>query len=299
MSEVRVTWLDVFVTAPLTGNPLAVVWGADGWEASQMQALAGELNLSETVFVLDPADAAADARLRIFTPARELPMAGHPVVGAAWALRDAGRMGPRGAVETGVGTLAVRAEGDRAWMVQARPERGPGVDAAEAAAACGTVAAAWPPAEVWSTGLAQLMVPVPGLDALAAARPDAGAITALGARDGWAAVSLFALLERRDGAALARVRHFAPALGVLEDPVTGSAAGALGARLAAADPGAGDALALTVLQGEELGRPGRVEVRVRLEGGAPAEVEVGGAVAAVLEARLLADPPRGPDSASP
>jgi trans-2,3-dihydro-3-hydroxyanthranilate isomerase len=217
-------------------------------------------------------------------------MAGHPVVGAAWALRDAGRMGPRGAVETGAGILAVRADGDRAWMAQARPERGPRVDADEVAVACGTVAAAWPPAEVWSTGLPQLMLPVPDVGALAAARPDAAAITALGDRDGWAGVSLFALLERDDGAAVARVRHFTPALGVLEDPVTGSAAGALGARLAAADPGAGDALALAVLQGEELGRPGRVDVAVRLEGAVPAAVEVGGAVAPVLEARLLAEP---------
>jgi trans-2,3-dihydro-3-hydroxyanthranilate isomerase len=288
--QARLTWVDVFVTGPFSGNPLAVVWGADAWDTAAMQALAFELNLSETVYVLEPADGAADARLRIFTPARELPMAGHPVVGAAWALRDAGRMGARGAVETGAGTLAVRAEGDRAWMVQARPEAGPVVDAGEVAAACGTVAAGWPPAQVVSTGMPQLMVPVPGLDALAAARPDAAALTALGARDGWGGVSLYVLLEQDGGAALARVRHFAPALGVLEDPVTGSAAGALGARLAAAGLGAGGALALTVLQGEELGRPGRVEVSVRLEDGAPVEVEVGGAVAAVLEGRLVAGP---------
>ena len=284
--SLRLTWVDVFVTGPLTGNQLAVVWDADGWEAGAMQALAAELGLSETVYVLAPSTPEADARLRIFTPARELPMAGHPVVGATWALRAEGRIGPVGSVETGAGTLAVRADGDRAWMTQARPDPGPLVDAGEVAAACGTTAAAWPPAQVWSTGLPQLMLPVPDLDALARARPDLGAVERLGARDGWVGVSLYALLERGDGSALARVRHFTPALGVPEDPVTGSAAGALGARLAAAGLGAGGALELTVLQGQELGRPGRVEVAVRLAGGAPWEVEVGGAVAPVLDGRL-------------
>jgi trans-2,3-dihydro-3-hydroxyanthranilate isomerase len=289
MSGVRLTWVDVFVTGPLTGNQLAVVWGAEGWDGAAMQALAAELGLSETVYVV-PARGDADAGLRIFTPSRELPMAGHPVVGATWALRAEGRIGSVGSVETGAGTLAVRAEGDRAWMTQARPEPGPLVDADEAAAACGCAAAEWPPAQVWSTGLPQLMLPVPDLDALGRARPDLGAVERLGARDGWVGVSLYALLEREDGAALARVRHFTPALGVAEDPVTGSAAGALGARLAAAGIGADSALSLTVLQGEELGRPGRVEVTVRLAGGAPWEVEVGGAVAPVLEARLLGSP---------
>jgi PhzF family phenazine biosynthesis protein len=281
------TWVDVFATGPMTGNPLAVVWDAEGWDAPRMQAVAAELGLSETVYALAPESPEADARLRIFTPSSELPVAGHPVVGAAWALRRAGRMGDAGTVETGAGPLSVRASDGGASMDQPEPVGGILVDSAEAAAACGVVVAGWPPARVWSTGLAQLMLPAADVAALEGARPDLAAVERLGARDGWVGVSLYALLEARDGRADVRVRHFAPALGVPEDPVTGSAAGALGACLADAGMAAGGALALRVSQGTEMGRAGVVEVTVHAAGGVPRLVEVGGAVVPVIEGWIL------------
>lgn len=285
----RIAWVDVFAAAPFAGNPLAVVLGADDWGAARMQSVAAELGLSETSFALAPDDAGADVRLRIFTPARELPMAGHPVVGAAFVLSAAGVIGERALVETGAGLLEVRVAGSVVTMRQAPPEAGARVDADEVAAALGVRAAPGPPAQVWSTGVPQLMLAVADSDAVRAARPDAAALTRLGARDGWLGVSVYALHPPEDGPLRAHVRHFAPGVGVLEDPVTGSAAGALGACLAAADRGAGGLLELVVRQGAELGRPGEVAVRVSGRGdpGDPRRVQVGGRVVPLFEGRFL------------
>ena len=88
----RLAWVDVFAAEAMTGNPLAVVLDADEWDPARMQAFAAELGISETTFVMAP-DEDADVRVRIFTPAMELPMAGHPIVGTAWVLRASGRIG--------------------------------------------------------------------------------------------------------------------------------------------------------------------------------------------------------------
>ena len=162
----RLVWVDVFAVRPLAGNPLAVVLDAVGLGDAAMQAVAAEIGLSETVFVLPP-DGDAAARLRIFTPARELPMAGHPVVGTAWVLRREGRLAGAGALETGVGPLAVSAEGAAAEMTQAPVSAGPVVDPApvarrlrragravagrpgRGAPACGSSCCRWPERPSW------------------------------------------------------------------------------------------------------------------------------------------------------
>ena len=282
----RLLWVDVFAARPGAGNPLAVIIDAEGWDAERMQALAFELGLSETVFVL-PADAAQHAaRLRIFTPARELPMAGHPVVGAAWVLAAQGMLGAAGTVETGVGPLAVRVSGQVATMEQARPEGLAVVDPAPVASACRVDAAPEPATRVWSTGVPQLMLPVADVEALGHARPDVEALAELSAAQGWLGVSLYALGAVEGGRAEVRVRHFAPDVGVPEDPATGSAAGGLGACLAAAGLGDGEALQLVVRQGIEMGRPSEIAVRVRAPGGVPERVQVGGRVLPILEGRV-------------
>lgn len=276
----RIAWVDVFATGPMTGNPLAVILEADDWPARRMQAMAAELGLSETAFVLPP-EGDGDLRLRIFTPRRELPMAGHPVVGAAWVINAAGLIDGRGRIETGAGVLEVRARGAVATMEQARPEAGAAVDAAEAAAALGLAAAGDAgPARIWSTGLPQLMLPLADTAALGAALPDERALRALGERDGWLGLSAFVVTADEPGRIEAAVRHFAPALGIAEDPVTGSAAGALGACLAERRRGP---LELIVRQGESLGRPGEVAVRVGWQGGSPGPVQVGGRVVPLFE----------------
>lgn len=283
----RLAWVDVFASGPMTGNPLAVVLDADGWTASRMQALAGELGISETTFVM-PAESDGDHRVRIFTPRRELPVAGHPMVGTAWVLHAAGRIGETARLETGAGVLAVRVRGNVATTELGAPEAGATVDADEAGRATGVRAAPHPPAQVWSAGVPQLMLPVHDLDALTAARPDPEAITALGERDGWLGVSLYCVTGGEKGHAAVRVRHFAPQLGVLEDPVTGSAAAALGACLAAA--GSADHqgnLQMVVGQGIEPGRGGEVAVRVHSRGRGPALIQIGGRVVPLFEGRFL------------
>lgn len=282
----RLAWVDVFAAEAMTGNPLAVVLDADAWPGGRMQAFAAELGISETAFVLDPRDG-GDHRVRIFTPVRELPMAGHPVVGSAWVLRAAGQIGERAVLETDAGPLAVRVRGSVATMDQATPAAGAEVDGEEAARAAGVrLAGGAPPARIWSTGVPQLMLPA-DLDALESARPDHEALRALGERDGWVGVSVYAVTGSRDDRLLARVRHFAPLLGVPEDPVTGSAAGALGACLAAHGVSSGDDLELVVTQGAAGGRGGEVAVRVRSAGGVPSRVRVGGRVVPLFEGHVL------------
>lgn len=282
----RLAWVDVFAAEAMTGNPLAVVLDADAWDPARMQAFAAELGISETTFVMAP-DEDADVRVRIFTPAMELPMAGHPIVGTAWVLRASGRIGEQARIETGAGVLAVRVQGSVATMEQAAPIGGAAVDAAEAAAAAGVAPAEGPPARIWSTGVPQLMLAT-DLASLEAARPDQDALRALSARDGWIGMSIYALTAGEGDRLHARVRHFAPVAGVAEDPVTGSAAGALGACLAAAGMAdeRGD-LALVVSQGARGGRGGEVAVRVRSSGGEPRHVQVGGRVVPLFEGHIL------------
>jgi trans-2,3-dihydro-3-hydroxyanthranilate isomerase len=279
-------WVDVFASEAMTGNPLAVVLDADGWPASRMQAFAAELGISETTFVLAPEEE-GDYRVRIFTPVMELPMAGDPIVGTAWVLRVAGRIGERARLETGAGTLGVRVLGSVATMEQATPIAGALVDAQEAARAVGIEGAAGPPAQIWSTGVPQLMLAT-DLESLETARPDHDAVSRLGERDGWIGVSIFALVEGTDDRLVVRVRHFAPQEGIAEDPVTGSAAGALGACLAAA--GLADAegrLEMVVSQGVAGGRGGEVAVHVRSRDGVPQRVQVGGRVVPLFEGHVL------------
>jgi trans-2,3-dihydro-3-hydroxyanthranilate isomerase len=292
----RLAWVDVFAAAgAMSGNPLAVVLDAGGWSDARMQAFAAELGLSETTFVT-PSRSGADHRVRIFTPVRELPMAGHPVVGTAWVLHAARRIGERAVLETGAGDLPVRVQGQVATMDQATPEAGPEVDAGEVGAALGAEPLPDPPAQVWSTGVRQLMVRVPSHDALDALRPDHDALARLGERDGWIGVSAYVLPEAADGRLRVDVRHFAPLVGVPEDPVTGSAAGALGACLAAAGVGAGGDLEMVVCQGASLGRAGEVAVRVASQDGTPRRVRVGGRVVPLFEGRVLEEgPPARPD----
>lgn len=287
----RLAWVDVFAAAgPMSGNPLAVVLDAGDWPEVRMQAFAAELGISETTFVM-AAGGAADHRVRIFTPLRELPMAGHPVVGTAWVLHAAGRIGERAVLETGAGDLPVRVQGQVATMDQAAPEAGPVVDAAEVGAALGMTPRTDPPAQVWSTGVRQLMVRAPSQEALEGLRPDHEALARLGERDGWIGVSAYVLPDGDAGRVRVDVRHFAPLVGVPEDPVTGSAAGALGACLAAAGVGPEDDLEMVVCQGASLGRPGEVAVRVASQDGRPRRVRVGGRVVPLFEGRVLREGP--------
>ncbi len=276
-------WVDVFATGALSGNQLAVIPDASDLSEEQMQAIARETALSETTFVLPSEQSRCDLRFRIFTPAQELPMAGHPVVGAAWVMARRGALGPTATIETGVGPLAVSVSEIGAEMVQATPEHLGSPDLGPVAASLGVQAASDRPSGVWSTGLPQLMLPVASVPELESAEPNGAELGRLGDEQGWIGVSVYAFAEPEAGAR-AVVRHFAPGAGVLEDPATGSAAGALGACLYADRQDEGG-FALTISQGAGLGRPAEIRVRV-----APGPVvTVGGRVRPVLSGALDQD----------
>ena len=271
--------VDVFTDRPYAGNPLAVVHGAEALTPGQMQAVAAEFHLSETAFPLPPTTPDATYRLRIFTPARELPFAGHPSIGAAWTLASAGLIGAGDVVqECGAGLLPVHVDGAGAQVVGGRPEIGP--DLLDAAADAATGAVGLTPADrdpelgagVAAAGIPFAFLPVRA-DAVARARPDATAVCAA-APDVTGLV--VAAVDRGERHVHARV--FCPQVGVLEDPATGSAAVALGVFLAGRGAVPDGWTALVVGQGAEIGRPSRLEVRVRVAGGAAVETAVRGAV---------------------
>jgi trans-2,3-dihydro-3-hydroxyanthranilate isomerase len=297
------TWpfhqLDVFTTRPLAGNPLAVFPDARGLEPATMQALAREMNLSETTFVFP--SPRATRQVRFFTPAAEVPLAGHPTIGTWWLLAELGLIEnlPRAesvtvTQETGRGVLPVAimlADGrpNAVEMTQAEPEFGPVLAdrgaLARALGAAPDAIAPEPAPQVVSTALPQLMVPIVSRAALAAL-PSGGAgaeLASLLRRTGTDCAMLFAPGERPG--VTAHCRMFAPGLGVTEDPATGSAAGALGAyrvRHGLETPRGGE-VAMVFEQGVEIGRPSRIAVRVVVApDGGVARVHVGGAAVRVI-----------------
>jgi trans-2,3-dihydro-3-hydroxyanthranilate isomerase len=287
--SLRYDVVDVFTDRPFAGNPLAVVHGGGDLSTAQMQLIAAEFGLSETAFPLPPTGPAADYRLRIFTPARELPFAGHPSVGAAWVLaRD--RVIETGDVvqECGAGLLPVTVDAHGAQVAGGRPELGPDRDGAELAVAVGLQ-----PSDLdqdLRAGVAAAGVPYGFLpvrpDAVARAVPEPAALRALTA----GLIGLVVVAFDRD-AWRAHLRMFAPEVGVVEDPATGSAAVALGVFLAGRGVLAADGQSgFTVAQGAELGRPSQLGVLVHAAGGAAERTAVYGGVAAVARGELIALP---------
>ncbi len=273
----RVRWVDVFATAPLTGNPLAVVLCDAHPPTAVMQSLAAELGLSETVFAVQ----GTQPSLRIFTPTTEIPMAGHPLVGTAWVLRDEGWINGEAVLRTLGGNVVVVADAHGAAMTPPAPCHLGDHDACVIAAALGGTALGTAP--VWNAGLPQVMLAV---DDLATLVPDHAAIAALGSQGGWAGVSAYRVEDAAPGRVTVDVRHFASPIGIAEDPVTGSAAGALGAALVAAGHAESGMLHLTVQQGAGMGRAGEVHVRVTANGGMPVGLTVGGRVIPFLAGTL-------------
>jgi trans-2,3-dihydro-3-hydroxyanthranilate isomerase len=265
---------DVFTATPLEGNQLGVFPDGRGLDADVMQRTARELNLSETVFFL-PAGNTGDVRVRIFTPASELPFAGHPVLGSAFVLGEA--LGaPRVTLETGAGVVPVELArtGDRITfgrMEQPIPVPEPYEDAAALLAALG-VPGSGLPVEAYRNGPRHVYVELPSEDAVAAVRPDQRALAGLGI-----GVSTFAGRGRAW-----KTRMFAPFHGVPEDPATGSAAGPLAVHLARhGRVGFGEEI--EIRQGEEIGRPSRLYAQADGSAGRVERVLVGGP--AVIVAR--------------
>jgi len=274
--------VDVFTGTAFAGNPLAVVLDADDLTTAQLQALAREFSLSETSFPMAADVEGADYRLRIFTPATELPFAGHPSVGAAEVLRRLGRIGDGRVVQScGAGLLPLEIAGDTVTLTGGTPSYGPVLEAAPLLAAAGLC-----PQDLAgqvrnaSCGLGFTVLPVRA-EALARVVLDVPAVRRLGLADGpFGGLSVVAW----DGTS-ARCRVFAFEAGVAEDPATGSAALALGAWLvgtgALPDGGAYD-----VVQGVEMGRPSLLSCTVEAAAGAPVRATVRGQVVPVAVGRI-------------
>jgi trans-2,3-dihydro-3-hydroxyanthranilate isomerase len=265
---------DVFTATPLEGNQLAVFPDGRGLDDDLMQRTAREMNLSETVF-FRPAGQHGDVRVRIFTPASELPFAGHPVLGSAFVLGQV-TGAARVVLETGAGPVPVELErdGDRivfGRMEQPIPVAEPYEHAAELLAALG-VPHSGLPVEAYRNGPRHVYVELASEAEVAALRPDHRALAALEI-----GASTFA------GRGLAwKTRMFAPFHGVPEDPATGSAAGPLAVHLARHGRiGFGDEI--EIRQGEEIGRPSRLYARAEGSADRIERVLVGGS--AVIVAR--------------
>ena len=295
MTSYRLVHVDVFTPTPFGGNQLAVFPEAAGLSDEQMLLIAREMNFSESTFVLPPTDPTATARVRIFTPGRELPFAGHPVVGTAFVLaRERGVRALR--FELGIGTLGVVADpGDGrlggATMEQPVPTFEPvDADAATLAEMLGLAVddlAHETRPEYGSSGNPFLYVRVRSLDATRRARANAEAMARFFAGHHHPAVYVFST-EAESSEAAAHARMFSMALGgdVREDPATGSASGPAGAYLVRhglARPGR-----LVLEQGYEMLRPSQIVVELEAEGGAVTRVRVGGGVALVAEGTLYA-----------
>lgn len=298
----RYVVLDVFADRPFAGNPLAVFPEAEGLTDAEMQRLAREMNLSETTFVLPPTDPAkAAARVRIFTPFEELPYAGHPSVGTHWLLATEGRhrLSPprtRLVQEVGAGLLPIDVVGApgavaQVFSTQAMPTLAEKPSGKELARVLGLredeIGLPGLPAQVVSTGIPWLLVPVRDHAALARVRTSPDAPETLVRIYGRNRVYAFTLGGYEpDG--LSAGRGIVP--GQFEDPVTGSATGCLGAYLAAygrLKPDADGIARFLHTQGHAVGRPGRVEVEVRLDNGRPVEVRIGGPCVKVMEGHAL------------
>jgi trans-2,3-dihydro-3-hydroxyanthranilate isomerase len=285
MTAYRYLHYDVFTGTRFEGNPLAVLPDARGLTAQQMQAIAREMAFSETTFVLPPEQDGTDARVRIFTPTQELPMAGHPTVGTTFALVHEGVLA-RGqerfmcGLEVGPTPVDLAWDGDRlasAWMTQRVPEfgatfespelraeiaRAVGLDVADLLDGC--------PVQLVSSGVPFAFIPLRSREAVDRAEPQIEASRRLEREHGLDHTFVFST-EPGTPDATVYSRMFAPVLGIMEDPATGGATGPLGGyllRYGLVSPE--QARAMVSLQGHAMGRPSWLHMEVH---GTPERIE--------------------------
>ena len=301
MREYQFIQADVFTDRPFTGNPLAIFPEAEGLSTEEMQSIAKEMNLSETTFVLPATDLKAQLRLRIFTTSSELPLAGHPVVGTCFILAQRGIFSLEEGTnrihqECGAGVLPVDitvSDGkvDQVVMTQSPPRffdeytdrklLADSVGLSEDQLLPDEL-----PAQVVSTAVPQLMVPARSLRHMDKIELDVVAMKKVLATTRSDSFMIFTRECVHDEATV-HARMFAPTMGIVEDPATGSAAGALGAYLVRrglvkAEPTAH----ILVEQGYEMGRPSSIHVEVDTDEHGPIEVRVGGKAVEVADGKL-------------
>lgn len=291
---IRFHTLDVFTDTPFAGNPLAVVLDAGALTTAQMQTIAREFNLSETIFVMPAQDPAHTARVRIFFPTAEIPFAGHPTIGCAILLAETANPGGDFAItitleeEAGLVPVAVTRKGGRITAELTAPvlphPAGDTPDTALLAAALGLGAKDIGPHRpgTHQGGPRFLYVPVRNLDALARARPCEPHWSQAIAQAGVDSAYLYTAAPDADY----RARMFSPSAGIPEDPATGSASAILAAQLLANAALAEGTTRLTLHQGVEMGRPSLLRLTAEMADGALARVRIAGSAVRIGEGHL-------------
>jgi trans-2,3-dihydro-3-hydroxyanthranilate isomerase len=290
MRKLRYHLVDVFTDRAFGGNPLAVFTNGRGIQPQLMQSIAKELNLSETTYVLPPEDSENDYRVRIFTPASELPMAGHPTIGTSFILArehmiEIGAEESTIKLEEVVGTIPVTlnfkdGQPDLIWMQQPLPIFGPrfedaGLIAEMLSIAPEAIATEWP-IEVVSCGVPFLYVPLKDLESIRAIRLRFDVWERALRDSGVSEVFVFTKETELDGSSV-HSRMFAPGLGIAEDPATGAASGPLGCYLVRHEVFPLTQKAeFTSEQGIEMGRPSIIKIIIEQEAGEFKRVRVGG-----------------------
>jgi trans-2,3-dihydro-3-hydroxyanthranilate isomerase len=282
--------VDVFTNRAFGGNPLAVFTNGRDLSTETMQAIAREMNLSESTFVLPPDDPAHAYRVRIFTPGRELPMAGHPTVGTAFVLArehlvDLARERTVIILEEGVGDIPVEinatdGEAGMIWMTQPHPQFG--AQSSDVAAIAGMLSLppsaidARYPIQVVSTGVPMLFVPLVDLEAARSVRINGRVFDEIMPAFGTGEVFVFTTEVENPGSTV-HSRMFAPELGIIEDPATGSASGPLGAYMVRYGIVTASPVAYIVSeQGIEMGRPSFIHIQIERRADEFVRVQVGG-----------------------
>jgi trans-2,3-dihydro-3-hydroxyanthranilate isomerase len=290
--------LDVFADRPLAGNPLAVVLDSEGLDTPDMQAIAREFNLSETTFVTEPRDPVNTAGLRIFTPGRELPFAGHPTIGSAVTIAfvRAPEMLGRGELqivleeEVGPVRCGVRRKGSvyfASFALTALPFTVPGVpEVAEVAGGLGLDASdiGFDRHKIsrYSCGTPYTFVPVAGLNAISRAVPAGSSF-----RDVFGEMGAFLYTRETTSPDHAvHARMFAPQFGIPEDPATGSAAAAFAGVAREFEKPEDGVHAITIEQGFEMGRPSLIQLTMEIRGGELVAGEIGGSAVIVSQGTI-------------
>ena len=297
VAELDILRVDAFTDEPFMGNPASVVLEADSLDEMQMQRLASESGLPSTAFALRSRK--ADVRLRYFSPFDEEPLSGHATIAALWCMAERGMFGAaaggRHRLETQVGILPFSVERSaeavrRIWMTQNRPMFAKEGDLKEVASAIGVGADVlfheeFPISRV-STGLPCLIVPVRSLDVIGKLEPRKDEIVALSRELDVAGVEVFTW-GVFDEASTVHARFFLASPGPLEDPASGLPAGALGAYLVENEFIQRDKFDKIVIeQGNWMGRPSKLHVRIDKRGPSIRRVEVGGAARITLKGRM-------------
>lgn len=295
MSTLNFCLVDVFAERKYAGNPLAVITNAGGLAAEQMQQIAKEINFSETTFILSSEPRNGGYDVRIFTPARELPFAGHPTLGTAFILQQEliGQLQPQIMLNLPVGQIPVtiadlNAQPTVLWMRQNPPTFGAVLPAEAIAPILNLEPGEFDPRfpiQVVSTGVPFIIVPLTSLAALQRIRLNPDRLMAL--VESLQAKEIFVFCpETRHPANQFSARMFAPLMGIAEDPATGSANGCLAGYLVQHRYLGTPAIAVRVEQGYEIGRPSLLLLRAT-QTNDQISVAVGGSVIMVARGELL------------